>query len=474
MKSTVGYLIQSCNADLATDIFLPSTNKYPIILIRTPYGRKSYYPQVKHWMTLGFGLVIQDVRGRYDSSGEWHPYIFERQDSKATMQWLTNQSWCESVIPIGASYEAATAWASAIEVPGAVAGLISKVPTVGLSRVKLDSSGILRLKEHISWWIANGGCRTIVPYLGDLLEKLYPDWPTFLPVSSMLNQLGLDKSLLKFEYEAIEFASTSNLQGNDVILPYELEKLDIPTLHIGGWKDSQIRETFRIYNHIADKKTLIIGDWGHDMGQSEKDTSCGAFQIKWLNQIRDQKFYSEGLVYDVGLSEWRNLAEKSSSNLTIELQNQDTNNNLRFNAAKVLSTRHNTTLSYRSAKLSAVTVLKGFPIVEFEVSKQSAELDWMCSLYVKANGKIIAQSSGAIAASNRVTSCSQKAIRLDPLCVTLDTRSQVELTISNSRFPELALWLGDGIDRYTHEQVDSSDYLTEIKHVTLRMENVHG
>src|ERR1700733_13394837 len=63
---------------LATDVYRPKApGKYPVILVRTCYGKRTrshlYKPIGELFASQGYALVMQDVRGKFDSEGEFHP-----------------------------------------------------------------------------------------------------------------------------------------------------------------------------------------------------------------------------------------------------------------------------------------------------------------------------------------------------------------------------------------------------------------
>lgn len=98
---------------LVHDHFRPkSPHPLPTILVRTPYGRSYNSPTgffkqllVQQYAERGYHVILQDVRGRYDSSGEFEPYINEPDDSKATIDWIVRQPWSDGQIGMtGQSY----------------------------------------------------------------------------------------------------------------------------------------------------------------------------------------------------------------------------------------------------------------------------------------------------------------------------------------------------------------------------------
>jgi hypothetical protein len=94
---------------LRADIWRPSSDgRFPVLLYRTPYGRKSAekeYPTFDHAVERGYAVLIQDVRGRYASGGEFRPYENEGHDGFDTIEWAAQQSWSNGDIgSFGLSY----------------------------------------------------------------------------------------------------------------------------------------------------------------------------------------------------------------------------------------------------------------------------------------------------------------------------------------------------------------------------------
>src|SRR5438067_2540995 len=63
---------------LATDVHRPARGgvaverKFPVLLERTPYN-KNGGAAVGNFVSQGYVVVLQDVRGRYESEGHWSP-----------------------------------------------------------------------------------------------------------------------------------------------------------------------------------------------------------------------------------------------------------------------------------------------------------------------------------------------------------------------------------------------------------------
>ncbi len=105
---------------LAADHHVPvSVENGPAILIRTPYGRGGPGRSLaeiyaRTFATHGYHVISQDVRGRFDSEGEFVAFVHEGDDGADTLEWIGQQPWCNGAIGMwGASYLGYTQWAAA-------------------------------------------------------------------------------------------------------------------------------------------------------------------------------------------------------------------------------------------------------------------------------------------------------------------------------------------------------------------------
>src|SRR5207249_4420639 len=71
---------------LATDIYLPARDgkplmeKWPTILMRTPYDKNGSQADGEYYAAHGYAFVVQDTRGRYQSQGIWHMLTDDGRD----------------------------------------------------------------------------------------------------------------------------------------------------------------------------------------------------------------------------------------------------------------------------------------------------------------------------------------------------------------------------------------------------------
>jgi uncharacterized protein len=107
---------------LRADVLRPSPNgQFPTLVYRTPYGKEDAlkeYTTFRNAVERGYAVVVQDVRGRYASGGEFLAYQQERHDGYDTIEWAATQPWSNGAVgTFGLSYPGAVQWLAAVENP---------------------------------------------------------------------------------------------------------------------------------------------------------------------------------------------------------------------------------------------------------------------------------------------------------------------------------------------------------------------
>ena len=107
---------------LRANVLLPSdSGRFPTLVYRTPYNKESAlrgYKSFEKAVARGYAVVLQDVRGRYASDGEFTPYQTEGRDGFDTIEWAAQQPWSDgNVGTFGLSYPGAVQWLAAVENP---------------------------------------------------------------------------------------------------------------------------------------------------------------------------------------------------------------------------------------------------------------------------------------------------------------------------------------------------------------------
>jgi len=103
---------------LRADVFRPDgEGKFPVVLERTPYDKhnETFGAQVA---ARGYVFIVQDVRGRYASDGEWYPLKNESNDGYDTVEWAAALAYSDGKVGMyGPSYVAVTQLLAAIAAP---------------------------------------------------------------------------------------------------------------------------------------------------------------------------------------------------------------------------------------------------------------------------------------------------------------------------------------------------------------------
>jgi hypothetical protein len=110
---------------LRADIYRPKQpGRYPVLLQRTPYNKAAGTGFGYRAAANGYVVIIQDVRGRYTSDGEWYTFKYESDDGYDTIGWAASLPYSDGRVGMfGGSYVGATQMLAAIAHPPHLAGI---------------------------------------------------------------------------------------------------------------------------------------------------------------------------------------------------------------------------------------------------------------------------------------------------------------------------------------------------------------
>lgn len=477
---------------LATDVYLPpapasgpASPPRPAVLVRTPYGRTAHAPEAVAWAVRGHTAVVQDVRGRHGSTGRWHPWRGEVDDAAATIAWLAAQPWSDGrVVTRGASYAAHTAWACALAAPEAVLGVASTVAALGPRQVKLDPSGVLRLAEHVTWWVEHGDSDVSRPGLPAALLRADPGLLDTLPVIAVAQRLG--SPMPGFTDMLCEVVDPAG-RGDDIHAG-TLAGLDVPSLHVGGWYDLLVADTV---SHTAavgrdvtprPPRTLVVGPWGHEVDTSARlplhPSPLGAHEVAWIERClagRGRERHDEFAVWDLGSRTWtRGRAWPADARPAIATPCWwgETDGRLLPSAPpaaggtevlhdpdrpvphtpiggdrEALTDRHDV-LRLTTPALPGPVSARGPAVADIALRSPAATADLVVRLLHLSGGRTTVVSRGMAVAGGDLTAGTVVPVPMSPVNVTAAAGDRLALEIAFSDHPHVARDLGTGDDRY--------------------------
>ncbi|MEU1040464.1 CocE/NonD family hydrolase [Streptomyces sp. NPDC005551] len=247
---------------LATDVCLPDgAGPFPAVLIRTPYDRARHLAEARGWARRGFAAVVQDVRGRFASAGEWRPYENEAADGAMTARWIRRQRWSDGrYVAVGASYAAHCALVLALEALGEAEArpdaVIAAVPALGAAETAREPSGVERLLTRAGWWAAHGDRPDSDEGALDMALAADPGLLTHLPLTRLPERLGRD------------LPSWAGLWGHRERgrLASRAARADVPLLAVGGHHDHFTEDTVALWRTWGGPSArLLLGPWGHGL-----------------------------------------------------------------------------------------------------------------------------------------------------------------------------------------------------------------
>ena len=120
----------------------------PIVLFRTPYGRRIMGRLGRLFAERGYQTVIQSCRGTFGSGGAWVPFRHEQADGHATLELAAGPPWFAGPLAtLGASYLGLTQWALAPEPPDVPEGHGPRCDRVRIPRRRVYPGESLRPRD---------------------------------------------------------------------------------------------------------------------------------------------------------------------------------------------------------------------------------------------------------------------------------------------------------------------------------------
>lgn len=344
---------------LYTQVYTPKdkSQKYPILLFRTPYSVGYYKPNSFRlylgpnfdYAREGFIFVYQDVRGKFKSEGNFvvmkpHKAVKrgpqdtdESSDTYDTIQWVLKN--------IPNHNGRAGQWG--ISYPGwqTVMGMIDAHPALKASSPQASPSdmwigddfhhnGAFRLMYTFGWLSWNAQTRTgATEKRGIRFDYGTPDGYKFFlelgPVSNVDKKYFHNRVPTWNEY--MQHGDYDEYWKKQNVLQH-LKNIKHPILNVAGWFDAEdFYGPMSIYYTIEkknsnNKSTLVVGPWlhggwarmaGNSLGNIRFDSKTGVYfrkevEFPFFNYYlkdKGQLNLPEALVFETGSNQWRSYGQ---------------------------------------------------------------------------------------------------------------------------------------------------------------------
>lgn len=342
---------------LSTDLYFPknSNDKLPTVLIRTVYNKQGTLDWNKTFRKLvenGYVVAIQDIRGRYESQGNYIAAHKRREDGNDTLDWLASQPWSNKKIgTAGCSYLGET------QIVMAATNHPNHTTAIPMSAAsgyyvpgrawQAFSGGVLELAQTAGWFFSNGSqvfygppahldseewFRSPEAELFEMAPKLdfshYLTLLPTLPTETLLDRANAPPTEYK---QWVRNAPDSNFYRNKDFAKGD-DSFDIPALFFDNWYDygpSITLEMFQKFQSNAlskearDNQYVVIGPGTHcDFTESDEDFIVGErnlgnasfnytdLQLRWFDfWLKEDKNALKTMpkvqYYLMGKNEWR-------------------------------------------------------------------------------------------------------------------------------------------------------------------------
>ena len=263
---------------LRADILRPSQGRAPTLVYRTPYGKRDALDEDTTFtraVERGYAVVVQDVRGRYASDGEFRPYEHEGRDGYDTIEWAARQPWSNGRVgTFGLSYPGAVQWLAAVENPPHLEAMVPAM-TFSTPQNFFYSGGIWDL-SWVPWiWTSIAAdARVKRGWSGPTNQENVPRWNAVK--KKMLGTLPLDqleelRDIAPYYYDWLRHPPDDPF-WNFAELRHKYGRTRAAVLNLSGWHDDNYGPEGAITNYLGLVETrrgkpanaaLLLGPWVH-------------------------------------------------------------------------------------------------------------------------------------------------------------------------------------------------------------------
>lgn len=330
---------------LDADIYRPDTDeKLPILLMRQPYGREIastvVYAHPRWYAAQGYIVVIQDVRGRGTSEGEFDLFTNEVADGLDTVNWVSQLPNSTGKVGMyGFSYQGMTQLYTAVHQPECLKAIAPAMVAYDLCTDWAYENGAFCMYANLAWAIQLAGETARLQGAEAAYLELFTASRN-LPLNGsipanpeLLQRLAPDS----FYHQWLNNSDPAAEYWQKRSPKYLLDNLDLPMLHVGGWFDPYLRGTLNLYRAMVEQcqqpQHLLIGAWAHlpwgrKLGAVDYGTSAqnpiDEVQIRWFDHWLkdiDTGLLAEPAIslFEMGSNQWREFDSFPNNQTTFYL-----------------------------------------------------------------------------------------------------------------------------------------------------------
>ena len=233
---------------------------FPVILSRTPYGRRGGPGQGRFFAQRGYIYVTQDVRGRFGSDGVFRDLVGQDVDGYDAVEWAAALPGSNGKVGmIGGSYEGWTQWFAAVLQPPHLAAI---VPIVSPPDPWLNVPywNMTFTTASVAW-----ACLVGEKVNQNIAQLDVEQGMRILPVRAMPARLGCRPNAYWDDWMA---HPVLDAYWRGASYQSRLASVRVPVLGISGWFDDDGNGTTtnfvglgRVPNHPPQR--MVLGPWSH-------------------------------------------------------------------------------------------------------------------------------------------------------------------------------------------------------------------
>ncbi len=286
---------------LRSDVFRPKADgKYPVILERTPYDKRieTFGPKL---VANGYVMIVQDVRGRNASEGEWYPLRHEADDGFDSVEWAAGLPYANGKVGMyGASYVAVTQMFAAMASPPHLACIMPIVAPSNIHEQWVYQGGAFSQALN-QGWSSSLAINVLERRVGGSAQPSHWEMKR-PPVSYPLLDLGTAAGLADYYFDWLKHPDYDEFWKAWSIEEH-FSQIKVPGLHLGGWYDIFQEGTIRNFTGITRQggsvaarngQRLVMMVGGHagpgpKVGEVDYGQGCvvdwGALALRWYDYV---------------------------------------------------------------------------------------------------------------------------------------------------------------------------------------------